>query len=288
MLPNEIREAVKSIPGFGNSGLFSPIGGGCINNGGKFVAGTNAVFLKWNDRKKYPGMFAKEKEGLNLLTGKSDLKIPGVIAEGETARFQYLVLEFVEPGAKTHDFWSALGRSLALLHRTPAMQFGLDHDNYIGSLRQSNRFHSSWTDFFWEERLAPQLKLATDSGIVDRSSSQKFGKLSGKLHQLFPEEKPALLHGDLWSGNLLVDRAGTPALIDPAVYYGHREAELAFTTLFGGFDEGFYSEYENEFPLQPGFENRKDVYNLYPLLIHTNLFGGGYFHQALQIAARFV
>ena len=164
-----------------------------------------------------------------------------------------------------------------------AVSFGLDHDNYIGSLAQSNKKHADWISFFMEERIRPQLKLAMDKKLIDEGTVKQFDKLFDHFDRLIPKEKPALLHGDLWNGNFLVSDSSRAALIDPAVYFGHREMDLAMTTLFGGFDSEFYRAYDEVFPLEKGFEKRVDIHNLYPLLVHVNLFGGGYVRQVKAV-----
>jgi fructosamine-3-kinase len=159
---------------------------------------------------------------------------------------------------------------------TTADQFGLHQDNFIASLGQDNTTNTSWTKFFIENRLEPLIGKAFYDSLISEKFLYRFREIYAKLESIFPKEKPALLHGDLWSGNVLRDNSGNPALIDPAVYYGNREMDLAFSRLFGGFDEGFYQAYEAVFPLEPDFEIRTDIYNLYPLLVHLHLFGKSY------------
>ena len=180
-----------------------------------------------------------------------------------------------------------MGARLAALHRCSKDFFGLDHNNYIGSLRQFNHQQTSWVNFFIEQRLNVQLKLAIDSGMMDSKWLNEFESLYAKLPAMLPEEKPSLLHGDLWGGNLITDEKGEPCLIDPAVYFGSREADLAMTKLFGGFDDEFYTSYQHTFPLQPGYDKRFDIYNLYPLLVHVNLFGGSYKSAVANILKAF-
>ena len=244
-------------------------------------------FLKWNDRERYPQMFEKESRGLTLLGIAKCIDVPEVVHVGEAADLQFIIILFVKSGRRAKNYWSLLGEQLATLHRNTHTHFGLDHDNYIGSLIQQNASTENWIDFFVQHRLEAQLSLAERSGKITSDIRKRFDVLYKKLPDLLPMERPSLLHGDLWSGNVMVNEKGEPTLIDPAVCYGHREAELAFTQLFGGFEEEFYLAYRNAFPLSPGFNTRTDLYNLYPLLVHVNLFGGGYLQQVENILDRF-
>lgn len=242
-----------------------------------------SCFLKWN-RNPAPDMFEREEEGLALLrSAVSGIGIPEPLVRGE----RYLLMEYIPQNSPGPGAAAAFGRSLARMHRTTRDRFGLDHDNYIGSLPQSNREHDSWAGFFRDERLEPQLRMALDSGRLSADIGERFQHLYRELENLFPEEPPALLHGDLWSGNYFYNGQGEPVIIDPAVYYGHREMELAFTRLFGGFPSEFYRGYEEEYPLQEDFPERTDICNLYPLMVHTNLFGGSYGRQVERIINRF-
>jgi len=199
----------------------------------------------------------------------------------------FLLMEFIEPGHGSDTSSLQFGQQLATLHQTSAECFGLDHDNYIGRLPQSNRHHSDWIEFFITERIDPQLKQAIDSRAVGSGVADRWKRVARQLPDLIPVARPALLHGDLWGGNYMFDGSGRAVLFDPAVYYGHHEMELAFTKLFGGFSEPFYEGYEEVAPLEPGFQDRIPIYNLYPLLVHVNLFGGHYIRQAEQILRNF-
>ncbi len=286
--PSEVQRACRKILGESVTlNDFRSLGGGCINHGGKLTTSAGVFFLKWNDSKKFPGMFEAETNGLQLLKQHSTIHIPEVIGWFEESPFQGIILEFVESKSKSTFYWQELGTGLAMLHNKSNDSFGLDHSNYIGSLKQFNKPSASWLTFFIEERLEVQLKLAIASGHFESSIAKTFQKLYTQLPSIFPNEKPSLLHGDLWSGNVITNSQGKPCLIDPAVYYGHREAELSFTHLFGGFADTFYDAYDNAFPLTPDFDSRIDLYNLYPLLVHVNLFGGGYVHQVRSIIKRF-
>lgn len=287
IFPDSIRQNI--LDHFGNQTSFigfSRLQGGCINEGGKLICSAGTYFVKWNDKFKYPGMLETEAKGLTLLANTKTISIPQVIHISETGDFQFLLLEFIENAPPSSNFWKTFGEQLAALHQTSYSRFGLDHDNYMGSLKQSNSWQTSWADFFIENRLHPQLTLAIYSNLISKEQAKKFEALYSKLHQLVPDEKPALVHGDLWSGNLLSGVNG-PALIDPAVCYGNREADLAMTQLFGGFDQSYLDAYQSVFPLSPDFSERIDIYNLYPLLIHVNLFGGAYAAQVNRIVSGF-
>jgi len=267
---------------------YFPASGGCINNGGKVVVGRKDFFVKWNDRSRYPGMFQAEAKGLHILGASETLRIPEVIHVGEEGSFQYLLLEYIDDGRRSPDFWESFGRGLAKMHKHSAPRFGLDHNNFIGSLPQDNCESGSWIEFFIERRLRSQLAIALQNNGLNKSAASDFDKLFAKLNSLLPDERPSLLHGDLWGGNLMIADNGEACLIDPAVYYGHREVDLAMTQLFGGFDSVFFESYNEEFPLLPGYRERLDLYNLYPLLVHVNLFGGGYAAQVMSVLRRFL
>lgn len=264
-----------------------PVGGGCVNETVKLKTNDGNYFAKWNDAKRFPGMLQAEAKGLDLLKNVGEIKVPEVIFQSTADTVQYLVLEWIESMAMKKNFWCDFGKSLAKLHRHTSERFGLEYNNFIGSLPQFNTWHSVWSDFFILERIEPQLKLARDSERTSNSVSRKFSKLFSQLNTIFPSEKPALLHGDLWSGNFMVGNKGEPVMIDPAVYYGHREMDLGMTKLFGGFHPEFYESYHLEFPLEKDWQKRTEICNLYPLLVHVNLFGGSYALQVESILRRF-
>jgi len=258
--------------------------GGDINETYKLETSKGVYFVKINDGTKYPEMFAKEANGLNALAQTKMIKIPSVIHFENS----FLLLEWIEHGDKKQGFWNVFGSNLAKLHQVTNDRFGFEEDNYIGSLIQSNSWQNTWTDFFVLQRLEPQLKLARENNLLDASIAKSFDRLFHKLEILFPKEAPALIHGDLWSGNFMVSTDGSPVIMDPAVYYGHREMDLAMTQLFGGFDSKMYFSYNEQFPLEQGWEERVPLCNIYPLLVHVNLFGGSYVNQVEQVLGRFV
>lgn len=223
-----------------------------------------------------PSMAAAEAHGLGWLRETGTLRVPEVVAYSSEGP-PHLVLEWIDQHPKTAGFDEHLGRSLAALHRCDAKGFGLDRDNYIGSLPQNNDPHASWPDFYARERIAPQLELARRSQCIPFALAGKLERLIETMHDHCESDSvPAHLHGDLWSGNLIADERGLPCLIDPAVYAGHREMDLAMMKLFGGFGARVFDAYAEVAPLAPGHEERVTLWQLYPLLVHVNLFGGSY------------
>ncbi|MEZ4806741.1 MAG: fructosamine kinase family protein [Flavobacteriales bacterium] len=265
----------------------TPVGGGSINDAYRMETSAGKYFVKLNSMDRYPSMFAAEADGLQRLRDTGSVRVPNVLAVGELPSHTYLLLEHIDATTPTLAFWKRCGHALARMHRHTDMLFGLDRDNYIGSMKQVNTPATEWSAFFIHHRLEPQLKHARDHGKVEAGMAFRFERLFARLEGLFPREVPALLHGDLWSGNLLCDDRQQPVLIDPAVYHGHREMDIAMTRLFGGVDDEFTRAYNDEWPMEPGWEERQDVCNLYPLLVHVNLFGGSYARQVESILRRF-
>lgn len=265
-----------------------PVGGGDMHRACRLTAPDGRQwFLKTNTVPQAPAMFRTEAQGLALLGASRSLRTPKVHGHGCTDDgHAYLLLEYVAPGYRNRLFWEQFGRGLANLHGNTSAMFGFAHDNFIGRLPQSNTRHATWSAFYAEERLWPQLLLAREQGYFDKTAEQQLDRLCQNLAWRCPEEPPALTHGDLWSGNFLCDAVGQPVLIDPAAAFAHREMDLAMSRLFGGFDPAFYAAYQEAWPLEKGFEERLGLYQLYYLLVHVNLFGGGYVEQARAVLAR--
>ena len=263
--------------------------GGCINQTSVLrLTNDERVFLKYNSHPP-ANFFNVEARGLKLLaqTAKGP-RIPKPLALQDGAKPTFLILEYIEESSPGQDFSVRFARSLAELHQTSHDSFGLDHDNYIGSTVQKNAQETNGIDFFRDQRLRPQQELArkTLPPSTDKNLSKLYDRLENYLD--ISGEKPALLHGDLWSGNYFPDKDQVPCIFDPAVYFGLREADLAMTELFGRLPQKFYDAYHEAFPLNPGYEERKDLYNLYHLLNHLNLFGGSYLASVEQVVRRYV
>ncbi|WP_057939518.1 fructosamine kinase family protein [Algoriphagus resistens] len=265
----------------------SLVASGNHNKGLRLESAYGFFFLKLNfDHER--DILHKESEGLELLRKATFLKVPQLYGCGRIGDYNYLLTEFITSGKNQPDYWENLGLGLAHLHLTSNSKFGLEHNNYIASIPQNNLQMVNWFDFYVEHRLEPLIGKAYFEKLISLEFLKKFQEIYPKLEDIFPEEKPSLVHGDLWSGNVISTADGQPGLIDPAVYFGHREMDLAFSRLFGGFDAEFYISYESVLPLEPGFETRMGIYNLYPLLVHLNLFGTAYLPGIERIINRFV
>lgn len=265
----------------------SPLSGGDIHCAALLtLADGRAFFLKYNTDPRAAEMFRTEALGLALLGAARVIATPKVHTQGTVDGWAFLLLEHIESGHRSQRFWEDFGASLAALHGTTSAQFGFAHDNFIGSLPQSNKRRDSWQNFYTEERLLPQMRLTRERNRLNANDEKQLENLCKKLSSICPEEPPALTHGDLWSGNFLCSAAGKPVLIDPAASFAHREMDLAMSRLFGGFDPVFYQSYEDTWPLAPGFGERTEVYQLYYLLAHVNLFGGGYVESVRSILRR--
>lgn len=263
----------------------SSVGGGCINTAVRLSDHRRSFFVKLNSVERLE-MFAAEAEGLGEMAQSHCIRVPEPVCHGTVDGQAYLVMEHIALGRPGGDGPEQAGRQLAAMHRNGRERFGWHRDNTIGSTYQPNASSADWIEFWRGQRLGFQLRLALRNGHGGRLQSQ-----GEKLLERFPalidhDPQPALLHGDLWGGNLGYDSDGHPVIYDPAVYYGDREAELAMTELFGGFPGHFYAAYEEAWPLDPGYRVRKTLYNLYHILNHLNMFGGGYLGQAQHMIDR--
>lgn len=264
---------------------FKQVSGGCINDSRIIETDSGEkYFIKISPSNKSDA-FLKEANGLTEIKLAKVIRTPEVIYFDE----DILIIEFIASSIRKKNFSEEFGRRFAKMHKHYSERFGFYENNYIGSTPQINLADDEesldWTKFYFNKRLLFQFKLAEENGYVDNSFRKLFAKIENKINLIIDckDIKPSLLHGDLWGGNYMVDESGNVCLIDPAVYYGHREADLAMTKLFGGFDSRFYLAYNEEYPLDDGYEYRENIYKLYHILNHLNLFGPGYLNQAINL-----
>lgn len=269
--------------GFSGDYTLTPLAGGDINETALLRSAEGRQFCIKQNPGAPADFFQAEAAGLIALANSRTLRVPEMlhVARG------FIILEYIEAGRRKPRYWRALGEGLAVMHRQKQTQFGFPEDNYCGLTPQRNTFSKDGYDFFREQRILFQAELAFGKGLLNKREVRIIETVAGKLERLIPFQEPALLHGDLWGGNIHTDSSGEPVLIDPAAYYGWPEADLAMTTLFGGFSDEFYASYLSVNPLESGWRERLPLYNLYHLLNHLNLFGGGYHSQVMAVAQRF-
>lgn len=265
------------------------VSGGCINNNFKLsVTGSKQnFFCKLNSATNFPHLFNKEAAGLRAIEQTGTCKTPEVISFFEAEDQQALLLEWVNPGVTTKLFWERFGHQLASMHRVSHRCFGWKEDNYMGSVVQKNTETENWNVFFAQQRLHPLVESCYQQKLFTQQHIQQFEKVYDRLNHVFDAEPPALVHGDLWSGNFICNEHQEPVLIDPAIYFGHRSVDLAMTTLFGGFDQRFYDAYQEHFPFPKNYRAQWQLCNLYPLLIHLIVFGTGYLSSVEQTLRAF-
>lgn len=275
-IEDELGIKIKSI---------TSLSGGCISDAFKLtLQDSSNIFLKYNPSTS-KDMFVKEAHGLQELNKAGSIRIPQVLLYDN----DFILLEFIESTGRKKTFYEDFGRNFALMHKYVGENYGFYEDNYIGSNPQKNipgeNVSKNWIQFYLNNRILFQLELAQKNGYSTSELRKGISKLEDKINEIIgeSEEKPSLLHGDLWGGNYMVDDKGDACLIDPAVYYGHREADLGMTKLFGGFSSEFYAAYNETFPLPEGYEYRENIYKLYHVLNHLNLFGRGYYSQAMNL-----
>ncbi|MEX6686124.1 fructosamine kinase family protein [Danxiaibacter flavus] len=260
--------------------------GGDINETYRLTTNKGDFFVKLNDS-VHGDMFKMELESLRLLKNASNDLFPQAILAGNTPESIFLVLEFLEKGNITPASWRNFAQQLAALHTQTHNRYGLSFDNYIGSLQQHNTFETTWHEFYAKHRILFLVRMAIDQAKLDSKDALLAEKLCLRLPEIFPQEKPALLHGDLWSGNFMISTTGDIKIFDPAIYYGHREMDIAMTMLFGGFDRSFYNHYNDFYPLEQNWQQRIDLCQLYPLLVHCILFGGHYVSAVRSIIRKY-
>lgn len=256
--------------------------GGDINQTFRLQTNSGSFFLKLNDG-VLKDIFEKEFDGLSLLYSTNTIRIPKPVLHGSFENNILLITEFINKGYASKSFWKIFALQLAALHKHSQHQFGLESDNYIGSLLQQNTFRSTWSEFYSNCRIMPLIQKALSNNKCGKEDVLLAEKLCNRFNDLFPSESPALVHGDLWSGNYMSNENGDPVIYDPAVYYGNREMDIAMSLLFGGFDKTFYILYNEVFPLQSNWKERTQLCQLYPLLVHLNLFGGHYYQSVMNV-----
>lgn len=261
--------------------------GGDINEAFCITTETQRFFLKINKTQVHTDMLAKEADGLNVLRAHTQLKVPQVLQTGSAHDHQFLLLEWLDKATPLKESYYNFGQGIAQLHKERQPYFGFNENNYIGSLPQINTSFNNWPDFYANCRILPLMKKLVDSGLLTSKDFTQTEKFCTAVKSIFPEEQPALLHGDLWSGNYICTAEHGFAIFDPAVYYGHREMDLAMTKLFGGFPAEFYTGYSNVYPLEKGWPERLPYAQLYPLLVHAVLFGGHYISSVRSVVSVF-
>ncbi len=258
---------------------YERVSGGDINDTYRLAMSDRDYFIKVNTAGKLD-MFEKEAAGLKLLADSQSFVVPEVYQTGIFEGQSFLLMSYIEPLYQTENPKN-FAESLAKLHQTTQQQYGLAFDNYIGNLPQKNDFNNNWLDFFIKKRLQFQIRLVGD--LIPKDMLHQFDRLYQKLPELLWIDRPALLHGDLWLGNYFYNLQGRAVIFDPAVYYGHREVDLAMMQLFGGFPKEIYERYNAILPMEPDWQARLKIYQLYPLLVHVNLFGASYLSSVRQI-----
>ncbi|MBT8254196.1 MAG: fructosamine kinase family protein [Bacteroidia bacterium] len=262
---------------------YRSVSGGDISQAFQLTTNKGNLFLKLNSDSSAGLMFEAEALGLKTISDTHVIATPEVIGIGQIENQFYILMEAIETDQGSDESMARLGKQLAQLHQITAGQFGFENDNFIGSLKQYNDWKDSWSEFYILKRLLPQLHLAVEKGLMKHEEVPSAELMMKCCDRLCHDVKPSLLHGDLWGGNYLISKDGVPVLIDPAVYFGHHEVDIAMTKLFGGFSNAFYNAYEACFPTTPGYEDRIRLYQLYYLLVHLNLFGLSYYGSVSRL-----
>jgi len=282
MMDSLLKKAIQSWMKPSEIITWKKVLGGDINESFYVKTDSQQYFIKIKSSPP-PRFFICEKIGLETIRKTNTISVPNVFHVNENEQIGYLVLEWVS-GDKTEKTPKLLGHRLAQMHSITKDRFGFQHDSYIGMLPQPNGWFHSWIDYYREYKLLPQIKLAKSKRYLNSSLDRKLHKLLERLDEWLPSQpKASLLHGDLWGGNWIVGKNGDPYLIDPSIFYGHDEFELAFTELFGGFPETFYNAYTEVNPLSRNYKDRKPIYQLFYILVHVNLFGESYLRSVERI-----
>ncbi|MCD7034752.1 fructosamine kinase family protein [Metabacillus sp. GX 13764] len=283
-----IEKALHSLGDNSEITKCQPVSGGDINEAYRVQTLRKTYFVKHNSHIP-EGFFESEANGLNEIRNTHTASVPDVLALEHEGRHGVLVLEWIQSGPKLKKTDMLLGQDAAQMHQTAGKQYGYGSDSFIGRLPQPNGWHDDWEEYYRMKRLYPQIRLAGEKGRLSNGRGDKLEKLLSSLHRWIPSNPiPSLLHGDLWGGNWIAGPNGKPYLIDPSVFYGDHEMEIAFTELFGGFNADFYSAYNEIMPLSPEYEERKQLYQLYFLLVHLNLFGETYGSAVDQAVKRYI
>lgn len=259
--------------------------GGDINQVYHCFTKNNQLVVKVNIAGKFPNMFEKEKKGLELLE-PSNFLIPKIFSIGSFRKLDYLILEYIKPGKAIN--WEKFGENLANLHQLSNNKFGLGYDNYIGSIHQINTYENNWLNFYTNHRIIHLMIVARNKNLLNYQDCRKIESMCGSFKDFIPFTLPSLLHGDLWSGNIICSENGSPVLIDPAVYFGHPEIDWAMLDLFGNYPQYSFEIYNEINPLEKGFEERKSIHQFYPLLVHLVLFGRSYYSSVMSKVKRYL
>ncbi|NNC69995.1 MAG: phosphotransferase [Flavobacteriaceae bacterium] len=273
-LSYHLKETVKS---------YQPVSGDDISHAFFIETSHQRYFMKANNTPDAVQMFKTEALGLETIRKTETVSVPTVIHSGIHDHTAFLVLEYIEAKPASREDFHLLGNHVAKLHQVTSDSYGFSEANFIGSLPQRNSKHDTWVDFYINERLNPQIELALSKQLLSNNEIPDKEGMKNVLNDLFKNVKPSLLHGDLWGGNFIIGIDGIPYLIDPAVYYGHHEVDLAMSKLFGGFGRAFYSAYHDVIPQSTRIEDRIEIYQLYYLLVHLNIFGRSYYGSVQKI-----
>lgn len=273
-ISNSINSEIKQI---------QSVSGGDISSAYKILTISKTYFLKVNSGSDALNMFQTEAKALKTILATNTIKTPEIYSTGFFDGFHFILMDYIETKSPSPKDMKLFGEQLAKLHLVTSDDFGFEFDNFIGSLHQSNNKHSNWNDFYIDERLTPQLQLAKQKGLLNPQEIPSNEHMKSVCSNYFQDIKPSLLHGDLWSGNYVISSNGNPYLIDPATYFGHSEVDIAMSKLFGGFSSDFYNAYHSIIPQDNYTKKRIELYQLYYLLVHLNLFGRSYYNSVKSL-----